>query len=122
MFIILGGIFGLMAVGLAKDEPLLERLRILVSDPTTDSHVKKKAVELFGSWSVNFRNEVGMEQLAGLRSQMPTKVSIPSIRAEAMSRNALLQLYVLPPLRMNPPVLHDVDLHLLPRLLLHHDL
>lgn len=64
-------------MGLAKDEPLLERLRILVSDPTTDSHVKKKAVELFGSWSVNFRNEVGMEQLAGLRSQMPTKVSRP---------------------------------------------
>jgi hypothetical protein len=67
--------FGLMwIVGLAKDEPLLERLRVLVSDPTTDSHVKKKAIELFGSWSVNFRNEQGMERLVGLRSQLPTKV------------------------------------------------
>ena len=61
-------------VGLARDEPLLERLRVLVSDPTTDSHVKRKAVELFGSWSVNFRNEEGMERLVGLRSQLPTKV------------------------------------------------
>ena len=61
-------------VGLAKDEPLLERLRVLVSDPTTDSHVKRKAIELFGSWSVNFRNEEGMERLVGLRSQLPTKV------------------------------------------------
>ena len=63
-----------MVVAIASDEPLLERLRVLVSDPTTDSHVKRKAVELFGSWSVNFRNEKGMERLAKLRSQMPTKV------------------------------------------------
>ena len=62
-------------VGIAGDEPLLERLRVLVSEPTTDTHVKRKAVELFGLWSVNFRNEKGMERLAGLRSQtMPTKV------------------------------------------------
>jgi hypothetical protein len=66
--------FGLMAVGIARDEPLLERLRVLVSDPTTDSHVKEKAVELFRSWSVNFRDEKGMEQLVGLRNQTPTKV------------------------------------------------
>jgi hypothetical protein len=65
-----------MVVAIASDEPLLERLRVLVSDPTTDSHVKRKAVELFGSWSVNFRNEKGMERLVGLRSQMPTKVSL----------------------------------------------
>ena len=66
--------FGLMAVTIASDEPLLERLRILVSDPSTDSHVKNKAVELFISWSVNFRNEKGMEKLAELRSQLPTRV------------------------------------------------
>jgi len=63
-----------MAVGIARDEPLLERLRVLVSDSATDSHVRRKAVELFGSWSVNFQNEKGMEKLAGLRSQLPTKV------------------------------------------------
>jgi hypothetical protein len=67
-----------LIVGIANDEPLLERLRVLVSDPTTDHQVKRKAVELFGSWSVNFRNEKGMERLAGLRSQtMPTKVDDP---------------------------------------------
>ncbi len=65
----------LILVGIAGDEPLLERLRVLVTEPTTDHHVKRKAVELFGSWSVNFRNEKGMERLAGLRSQtMPKKV------------------------------------------------
>ena len=61
-------------MGIAGDEPLLERLRVLVSDPTTDSDVKRKAVELFGTWSVNYRNEKGMERLARLRSQLPTKV------------------------------------------------
>ena len=65
----------LILVGIASDEPLLERLRVLVSEPTTDHHVKRKAVELFGSWSVNFRNEKGMERLAGLRGQtLPKKV------------------------------------------------
>lgn len=68
-----------MTVAIASDEPLLERLRVLVSDPTTDSHVKRKAVELFGSWSLNFRNEKGMERLTGLRSQMPTKVPCTTI-------------------------------------------
>jgi hypothetical protein len=72
--------FVLMAVGIAGDEPLLERLRVLVSDPTTDHHVKRKAIELFGSWSVNFRNEKGMERLTGLRSQTPTKVLSFSIQ------------------------------------------
>jgi hypothetical protein len=62
-------------VGLATDEPLLERLRILVSDTTTDHHVKKKAVELYGSWSVNFKDERGMERIVKLRSQLPSKVS-----------------------------------------------
>jgi hypothetical protein len=67
------------AVSIANDEPLLERLRILVSDPGTDAHVKRKAVELFTDWYANFRNEKGMEKLSGLRSQMPTKVySFPS--------------------------------------------
>jgi hypothetical protein len=61
-------------VGIAKDEPLLERLRILVSEATTDAHVKRKAVELFNSWSVNFRNQPGMDQLVNLKSQLPAKV------------------------------------------------
>ena len=64
-------------MGIASDEPLLERLRILVSEPTTDSRVKRKAGELFASWSLNFRGEKGMERLAGLKSQMPTKVVLP---------------------------------------------
>jgi hypothetical protein len=70
----------MVIVGIANDEPLLERLRVLVSDPTTDSHVKRKAVELFGSWSINFRNEEGMERLVRLRSQLPTKVFTVLVR------------------------------------------
>ena len=66
-------------VGLATDEPLLERLRVLVSDPTTDAIVKRKAVELFGSWSVNFKDVKGMERLVKLRSELPSKVSIRSM-------------------------------------------
>jgi hypothetical protein len=63
-------------VSIAQDEPLLERLGVLVSDPHTDPHVKKKAIELFGSWAVNYRDEQGMERLVGLRGQVPTKVVI----------------------------------------------
>jgi hypothetical protein len=66
-------------VGIAKDEPLLERLRILVSESTTDAHIKRKAVELFNSWSVNFRDQPGMEQIAKLRSQLPAKVLVAYI-------------------------------------------
>ena len=61
-------------VAIASDEPLLERLKILISESTTDHHVKRKALELFGSWSVNFANEKGMERITKLRSQAPTKV------------------------------------------------
>jgi hypothetical protein len=66
-------------VGIASDGPLLERLRVLVSDPTTDVIVKRKAVELFGSWSVNFQNQKGMERLVKLRSELPSKVMKASI-------------------------------------------
>ena len=77
-------------VGIAGDEPLLERLRVLVQDTTTDNHVKRKAVELFGTWSVNYRNEKGMERLAGLRSQLPTKVTIPFLTRKKVPELTLL--------------------------------
>jgi hypothetical protein len=64
----------LTIVAIASDQPLLERLRVLVTEPTTDHHVKKKAVELFGSWAVNFRDIKGMEGLASLRGSVPSKV------------------------------------------------
>ena len=65
---------GLMIVAIATDEPLLERLKVLVTDSMTDHHVKQKAVELFGSWAVNFRDIRGMERLTSLRGSVPTKV------------------------------------------------
>lgn len=68
------GITGLMIVAIASDEPLLERLKVLVSEPMTDQHVKRKAVELFGSWAFNFRDMNGMERLTLLRGQVPSKV------------------------------------------------
>ena len=66
-----------MIVAIATDDPLLERLKVLVTDPMTDHHVKQKAVELFGSWAVNFRDSRGMERLTSLRGSVPTKVLTP---------------------------------------------
>ena len=93
------------AVGIAKDEPLLERLRILVSDSMTDAHVKRKAIELFASWAANFRNEPGMQQLVSLRNQLPTKVRILYIPFILNLRNGLLPKSVHQPQKMNKPVL-----------------
>jgi hypothetical protein len=86
-----------MVVGLAQDEPLLERLRVLVSDPTTDVLVKRKAIELFGSWSVNFKDQQGMERLVKLRSQTPSKV----FPCYVLTRNVLSQQSVHQPLKTN---------------------
>ena len=93
-------------MGLATDEPLLERLRVLVSDPTTDHHVKAKAVELFGSWSNNFRNEKGMERLAGLKSQLPTKAYFRFLTLMTDVRNVSHQQFApLPPITTLPVLL-----------------
>jgi hypothetical protein len=97
-------------VGIAGDEPLLERLRVLVQDTTTDNHVKRKAVELFGTWSVNYRNEKGMERLAGLRSQLPTKVTIQEKKVVELTpfvRNVLHPKFVLQPQKKNLQVPSD---------------
>jgi hypothetical protein len=97
-------------VGIAGDEPLLERLRVLVQDTTTDNHVKRKAVELFGTWSVNYRNEKGMERLAGLRSQLPTKVTIQEKKVVELTpfvRNVLHPKFVLQPQKTNLQVPSD---------------
>ena len=93
------------AVGIAKDEPLLERLRILVSDPMTDAHVKRKAIELFASWSANFRNEPGMQHIVSLRNQLPTKVRALYIPFILTLRNALLPKSVRQLQKTNKPVL-----------------
>ena len=92
------------AVGIAKDEPLLERLRIVASDSTTDAHVKRKAIELFASWSVNFRNEPGMQQLVSLRNQLPTKVHTIYISFSLTLRNELLPQSVHQLQKMNRPL------------------
>lgn len=76
-------------MAIASDEPLLERLKILVSEPTTDQHVKRKAVELFGSWAFNFRDMNGMERLTLLRGQVPSKVILS--RNEINLRNELFR-------------------------------
>ena len=68
-------LLGLMVVAVACDEPLLERLRVLVTDPSTDESVKAKAIELFRSWSHNYKDSQGMEKLIGLKGQIPTRVS-----------------------------------------------
>jgi hypothetical protein len=60
-------------VAIAGDEPLLERLKVSVTDPATDEQVKRKAMESFSSWTANFRDIKGMERITSLKGQVPSK-------------------------------------------------
>ncbi|KAK3939094.1 hypothetical protein QBC46DRAFT_365075 [Diplogelasinospora grovesii] len=58
------------------DEPLLERLRFCGMAELSDPEVKKKCVELFGSWSSQYRNTRGMEQVARLYKDIPRRTRV----------------------------------------------
>ncbi|KAL9619720.1 MAG: hypothetical protein Q9160_005651 [Pyrenula sp. 1 TL-2023] len=55
------------------DEALLERLRVAGTDPVTDPEVRAKCKQLFGQWSVTYKNTPGMEQIAALYRQLPQR-------------------------------------------------
>ncbi|KAK9367275.1 hypothetical protein V1509DRAFT_626818 [Lipomyces kononenkoae] len=59
------------------DEPLLERMRILATDQTTDPDVKKKMSGLFVRWASAYKDTAGMTQVAQLYKQLPQRKRAP---------------------------------------------
>lgn len=55
------------------DEYLLERLRILATDASTPSPVKKRVQNLFYGWSQDLQGQRGYERLAALYKQLPQR-------------------------------------------------
>lgn len=55
------------------DEPLLERLRFVATDPVSDADVKAKCKQLFGQWAVSYKNTPGMERIAALYRELPQR-------------------------------------------------
>ena len=55
------------------DEPLLERLRLIVGEPVTDAEVKQKCNSLYRQWAVSYKNVQGMEEVAHLYKQLPQR-------------------------------------------------
>lgn len=63
------------------DEPLLERLRILATDPHIHADVRSKTRALFAQWAQEFANVPGMAQVASLHKQVPQKRPQPRVRS-----------------------------------------
>ncbi|EFR04863.1 VHS domain-containing protein [Nannizzia gypsea CBS 118893] len=55
------------------DEPLLERLRVIATDPHTDALVKEKCQQLYSQWAVSFKGVAGMERVTALYRQLPKR-------------------------------------------------
>ncbi|KAL9113843.1 MAG: hypothetical protein Q9227_001977 [Pyrenula ochraceoflavens] len=55
------------------DEALLERLRVAGTDPVTDPEVRAKCKQLFGQWSVTYKDTPGMERIVALYKQLPQR-------------------------------------------------
>ena len=55
------------------DEPLLERLRLLVTDPLTDSEVKAKCSKLYRQWAALYKDTEGLSAIANLYKQFPQR-------------------------------------------------
>lgn len=59
--------------GAFADEPLLERLRFIATDPVSDAEVKAKCKQLFGQWAVSYKKTPGMERIAALYKELPQR-------------------------------------------------
>ena len=55
------------------DEALLERLRVAGTDTMADPAVRAKARQLFGQWSVSYKDTPGMERVTALYRQLPQR-------------------------------------------------
>lgn len=60
------------------DEPLLERLRFIVTDPTTDNEVKAKCQALYRQWATTYKGSPGMHNIATLYKQLPVRKRVPN--------------------------------------------
>lgn len=59
------------------DEPLLERLRVLATDPVSDPQVKLKCKTLFGQWAASYRDTPGLARISTLYKQLPQRKKPP---------------------------------------------
>ncbi|EEP76401.1 conserved hypothetical protein [Uncinocarpus reesii 1704] len=59
------------------DEPLLERLRVAATDSVSDPDVREKCKQLFPQWAVTYKSTPGMERVALLYKQLPTRKRRP---------------------------------------------
>ncbi|EAS35969.3 VHS domain-containing protein [Coccidioides immitis RS] len=59
------------------DEPLLERLRVAATDSVSDPEVREKCKQLFPQWAISYKNTPGMERVALLYKQLPTRKRRP---------------------------------------------
>lgn len=48
------------------DERLIERIKVIAGDPHTDPRVKKKNMQVLGSWYIQFKDDPRMRTVAGL--------------------------------------------------------
>ena len=55
------------------DEPLLERLRLMVTEPMTDAEVKEKCNSLYRQWAAAYKSTQGMQEVAALYKQLPQR-------------------------------------------------
>lgn len=55
------------------DEPLLERLRLMVRDDMVDIEVRNKCNVLFRQWAVAYKDTPGLHNIATLYKQLPQK-------------------------------------------------
>lgn len=60
------------------DEPLLERLRYIATDPLADDEVKAKCNSLYRQWAVSYKNTAGMQHVATLYKQLPQRKKAPN--------------------------------------------
>ncbi|KAI5271747.1 hypothetical protein E4T47_04942 [Aureobasidium subglaciale] len=55
------------------DEPLLERLRLMVRDDMVDPEVRNKCNVLYRQWAVAYKDTPGLHNIAALYKQLPQK-------------------------------------------------
>ncbi|THZ11239.1 hypothetical protein D6C91_09481 [Aureobasidium pullulans] len=65
------------------DEPLLERLRLMVRDDVVDLEVRNKCNILFRQWAVAYKDTPGLHNIANLYKQLPQKPRPRQAQAKA---------------------------------------
>lgn len=69
------------------DEYLLDRLRVLVTDNSTNQAVRSKAQNLYIGWAQNFKGVRGYERLVALHKQVPMRSRKPRPQPKYLSND-----------------------------------